>query len=267
MPENTQQQRALSGAPPRVRLFLLQQPGLQVGDQNHTTLAPKDAAMLAILAIEGSMARNRMASWLWPNTRMPQARANLRQRLLRLRRQFGFNLVTGHHLLTLHTCVVSELDEVIAALHQNPYALTGELLGTLDFPRCEELESWIRQAREHWRARCHGALNELARDHEQAGRFGHALPFAKRLAAEEPLHEHNLQSLMRLHHALGDRSAAIAAYEKTKTMLHRELGISPSTETQLLLSSIRNSASPGTPHQPAPSAPVAPSHPPTKSLE
>ena len=56
-------------------------------------LEHKDALMLAYLAIEGPTPRRALAALLWPDVDAERSQANLRQRLFRLRRSLGFDLL------------------------------------------------------------------------------------------------------------------------------------------------------------------------------
>ena len=99
-------------------------------------------------------------------------------------------------------------------LAQDPSAAAGELLGAFGYEDCEELEDWVRSARE--RFRCSGAMHSRRprRDEEASGHVARALVFAERLVAEDPLSEQAHRLLMRLHYRRGDRSAALAAYAR-----------------------------------------------------
>src|SRR5947199_3109643 len=50
--------------------------------------------------------------------------------------------------------------------------------------------------------------------------------------------------LMQLHSALGDRSAALQAFERCRAVLERELSAEPSSETMMLAERIRSQTSP-----------------------
>ncbi|MBP6564498.1 MAG: hypothetical protein KA200_02680, partial [Burkholderiales bacterium] len=94
---------------PAARLWLsrggrFEVPGGATGD-----LEPKDALLLAYLAIEGPAPRARLAALLWPDVDDERARGNLRQRLLRLNRGAGVELVTGHPLARLADGVEHDL--------------------------------------------------------------------------------------------------------------------------------------------------------------
>ena len=71
------------------------------GGQERFELEPKDALLLAYLALEGPTSRARLATLLWPDVDEERARGNLRQRLLRLRRAAGVELVVGQPVAQL----------------------------------------------------------------------------------------------------------------------------------------------------------------------
>ena len=83
-------------------------------------LEPKDALLLAYLALEGPTPRARLAAMLWPDVEEERARGNLRQRLLRLKRATRLELVTGGAEAQLADAVDHDLDH------------THELLQTIE---------------------------------------------------------------------------------------------------------------------------------------
>ena len=74
------------GGPASLRIFLLGAPRLQCCDGVVHLLERKDAALLTLLAQEGPQQHATACALLWPDVGDGQARANLRQRLFRLRR-------------------------------------------------------------------------------------------------------------------------------------------------------------------------------------
>ena len=210
-------------------------------------LERKDAALLALLALDGPVPRSRVAGLLWPQASAVAARGNLRQRLFRLRAATGRALVQPGATLRL-------LDDVtldIAALHQrlldDPNAGQGDLLAGLDYSDHDELEHWVAQARDRWRATRLGLLAQLASDHESRREIAAALALAQRLLIDEPLLEHAHRRVMRLHYLRGDRAAALAAYERCRSALGEQLGLRPSPETVELARVVEASAA----HAPA----------------
>src|SRR5512147_3013136 len=81
-------------APVRWRLVLLGLPRLVREEPAASRpLSPKDAALLAIVALDGPVAADRVAALVWPSVDARKADTSLRQRLYRLRRECGTGLV------------------------------------------------------------------------------------------------------------------------------------------------------------------------------
>ncbi len=222
-----------------IRLVLLHAPRLQVGhDGGERTLAPKDAALLALLALDGPTLRTRVAALLWPDADPAKAHNNLRQRAFRMRRLAGRDVVEMGHTLKLAPHIVHDLADLEPALRADAAAAAGELLGTHDFADSAELAAWVDGARQQWRAARRDLLAELAARHEREDHIAAALLYAERLARDEPLLEHAQRHLMRLHYRRGDRGAALQVYERLKNALDQALGETPSRETQEIVALI-----------------------------
>jgi hypothetical protein len=78
------------------------------------------------------------------------------------------------------------------------------------------------------------ALGYEARRLEQERRWEEALELAERRLPLDPFSDEACRSLMRLHFYLGDRAAALQAYEEFRRSIQRELGAEPEPETQAL---------------------------------
>ncbi|HEX6722458.1 MAG TPA: BTAD domain-containing putative transcriptional regulator, partial [Burkholderiaceae bacterium] len=197
-------------------------------------LAPRDAALLAWLALEGPTARVRLASLLWPDSEPEAARNALRQRLFQLKRQLGAELVTGQAVLALADGVQHDLED------------SDSVLGHVRHDHSVEFAAWLAQQRERRVARTRAGLVELAdmaeRSHDHADALSHALE----LLALEPLSEAAHRRVMRLHYLRGDSAAALLAFDHCEQVLKNEVGARPSAETLALLATIDQSAAPAT---------------------
>lgn len=220
------------GAP--LRLCLLRLPRLHTLDGTEHPLAANDAALLALLALDGPCARASAAALLWPHVDDEHGRNNLRQRLFRWRRAAGRELVTAGPVLALAPGVEHGLDDVERTLARDPAALRGDLLEGIDYGDHGALARWVAGARERWRARRRDALEAAALAHEAQGRLSDALACVERLALDEPLHEHVQRHLMRLYYRRGDRGAALAAYAALCRSFAARLAAGPSRETREL---------------------------------
>ena len=208
-----------------------------------------------MLAVDGPTSRERVLNWLWPAVDEPaRARNMLRQRLFRLRRLAGGELVSSGELLALDSAVSHDLQDLGATLEADPReGATGALLGSLSFPGCDEFSAWLDAARERWHRRRADLLAALAARLENEDRIVAALTCAQRLAADDPLAEHAQRRLMRLHYRRGDRAAALAVHAQLVAALRAELDSPPSAETQELARLIERSGA--LPVAPAPLGP------------
>ncbi len=221
---------------PGLRLQLLRNPQLLWPDGRALPLSANDAALLALLAIDGATSRDRVIALLWADEDdASRARNALRQRLFRLRRLADSDIVNAGELLALAPGVVHDLQDIDAALAADPAgALSGDLLGVQDHSDSADFADWLAAARAQWRSRRREALAEIASRLEAGDRIAEALVCAERLARDEPLLEHAQRRLMRLHYRRGDRGAALASYARFGDALKSELGESPSAETRTL---------------------------------
>lgn len=220
------------------------------GDASGVDLEPKDALLLAYLALEGPTARARLASLLWPDVEDSRALGNLRQRLLRLRHATGTELVLGRPLARLAPGVEHDLHDGY------------ELLAGLGEHGASGLGEWLAQQRER-RRRTHAArLAAAAAQAEAEGELATALEHALTLVALDPLSEQAHRRVMKLHYLRGDVAAAIAAYERCRNTLRQELSAAPSKETEALRASLGTALIPAAPAPAERSVPLSVLRPP-----
>ena len=91
-------------APTGLELRLLGAPCLVVGERR-IALSAKDAALLCLVALAGPIRPDRVATLLWPAVGAKQADTSLRQRLYRLRRDAGMQLLGSGTGLQLQEAV------------------------------------------------------------------------------------------------------------------------------------------------------------------
>jgi DNA-binding SARP family transcriptional activator len=229
------------------RVDLLAEPRLVADDGRSIVLERKDAALFALVALDGPQPRSRVAALLWPDADALKARRNLRQRLFRLHRRAGAALLDANEPVGFTGAVSVALDQADALLAADAAACTGELLGVHDYDDCPDLTAWLDIARERWRSRRQALLAAQAAAQERRGDLAAALACAERLQAEDPLREHGHRLAIRLHYLRGDRAAALAAYERCRRVLRDELAAAPSAETEALAALVRRATEPGSP--------------------
>jgi len=219
-------------------LRLLGEPALVPERGAPIVLPPKDAALLAVIALSGSVKTERLAALLWPSATARQADTSLRQRLFRLRRRAGMPLVDSGALLRLAAGVHTDLAASLRRIDSDEHAAAPELMGDHEFDDLPDLAEWLRGERRRWHEQRDAALAAAASRCEKEGAIAKGLAYAQRLVDADPLVEHAQRRLMRLHYLRGDRAAAIAAFERFEQHLKEELGTKPSAETVELLTTI-----------------------------
>ena len=122
-------------------------------------LAPRDAALLAWLAVEGPTARLRLSRLLWPEHDDDAARNSLRQRLFQLRKQTGLDLIQGSGTLALANGLRHDAEG------------TDELLGTEPLQIGVEFDNWLAHQRDRRLHRLRDLRSQQLQSAEQAGDF------------------------------------------------------------------------------------------------
>lgn len=230
-----------SGSTP-LHLYLLGGARLS-GEIPIARLEKKTAALVAFLALEGPTARTRIAGLLWPDSREATARNNLAQAIRRLKKAAGAVVVDGDAVLEIATTpvdVVALLDLVKKGSFAEAAALSGELLSGYDFDECPDFDAWLRATRirvQHAWARAVTTQRDAA---AAADDFDTAIALADALVAADPISEAAHLALARLHLARGDAPSAMAAYERCRKVLAKELAMKPSEAMLEVLRTIRD---------------------------
>jgi len=216
-----------------VLLMLARQPHVRVAGGREIALNERDAALLALLAVEGPQSRVRVLSLLWSDDDEEASRNRLRQRLFNLRKACGRPIIEGQATLALANNVTHDL------------AGAGTLLGTQGFSSVAPLFiDWLHAERQRRFARQREALAQQVEALEGAGDLGAAVPVAEALLQHDPLSEDAHRRLMRLHYLRGDHAAALLAFDRCAELLKDEVGAQPSPETMQLLESMQRAEAP-----------------------
>ncbi len=227
--------------------------GFQLLDLNGEVLSGisrKAKALLAWLALnpDQEYPREKLAGILWPDSSEVQARHSLRQALSVLRKVLPANsellhatkdwiLLSGSQLRldvqlfnqALEKADPQSLDDAIK-LYQ------GSLLEGCN-PGADSFDDWLFIYRNNYSALVAEAIEKrlsmlLAGSELQQGDYEAAIHYATRLIEIDELQEYAYQTLMIVYHKLGNYGAALKAYQNISDKLGRQLGISPSEETQ-----------------------------------
>lgn len=240
------------------------------GTPIHEWRYDKVRALCAYLILEKEHvhSRDKLAALLWPDSSDVAARKSLRQALIYLRQAIGDNSAQPPFLLITRESVqfnpnssfqsdVATFLDLLAAcethLHQQVASCApcthhlaqavalyqGELLAGFSLPSSLPFEEWLMMTRERLRLYAIDALGALAVAYEQNHNEEAAMQTARRQLALDPWHEGAYRLLMRLLAQRGQRTAALAEYERCRRILAKDLGIEPSQETVRLYEQIR----------------------------
>lgn len=232
----------------------------------------KTRALLAYLTLEGQVhQRSELAEFLWPGYSEESARNSLRQSLFRLRQILNdaeaeppWLLLTrqtvqinpaapisvdvkiftrlleeceahNHAELTLCTSCLARLRQAVDLYH-------GDFLAGFTVADGDAFEEWRRISQELLHIQMLDALTILANAAERAGDDVGALHYARRQIAIEPWQEAAHRQVMRVLAKRGQRTAALAQYNRVRQVLAEELGVEPDSETARLYEQINSNA-------------------------
>ena len=200
--------------------------------------------LLAYLILEGKpIPRVTLAELFWHEKSESEGRKNLRWSLTQLRKLLPACWETNRESIAF---VPAENWWVDVLAIQNALA-TNSYQEIVSFPSIEPLlqgfflnnapqfESWLLQQREHWRQMVRQTLLKLL---EKETDPNQALPWAKKLIAQDSWQEDGHRWVMRLSAQKGDIVGALAQYEKCRQLLAKELGVEPEAETIALAKQI-----------------------------
>jgi predicted ATPase len=230
----------------------------------------KVRALLVYLAMEAGQPHTREAlvGLLWPDLPDAAARTNLRQALAKLREAIGDDEATPPFLITTRETVqfnpasdyaldaaqfLALLDECqahrhraldrcsgcAARLEQASGLYRGDFLSQFSLADSAPFEEWAALKREQLQRRAQEALALLAAYHARRGADELVQRYARRQLELDPWNEEAYRQLMRALARAGQRSAALAEYERCRQALAEGLDAAPSSDTRALYERIR----------------------------
>ena len=232
----------------------------------------KARALLIYLAAEPRAHRRaQLADLLWPGMPEGSARHNLSQALFNVRESIGDRTAAPPFLLSSrdtiqlnpagdHTVDVARFTTLLAACDSHAHAqlescldcaprlqqavdlYQGDFLAHFFLADSAVFEEWAVQQREYLRRRAQHALRHLTTYYEQSKAYRPALALCERQLALDPWCEQAHQQFMRLLALSGQRSSALAHFERCRRLLADELGVEPSPTTQALYTQLQTGA-------------------------
>jgi DNA-binding SARP family transcriptional activator len=225
---------------------------------------PKRLALLAFLALaRGARYQRRdvLLATLWPELDAGRARAALRRATYFLRRALGDATIVsrGDELGVAADrlwCDAVAFQAALDAGHLEQALIhyQGDLLAGLFVSSAPEFERWLDAERARLRRAASAAAWDLAEGEHGAGRPRPAAHWARRALALSADDEAAVRRGMTLFARLGDRAAALAAYDDFARHLAAD-GLDPSAETWALAETLRGGPEPTAPTPPPPLQP------------
>jgi len=220
-------------------------PEVRAGDRPIKLALRKGLALLVYLAeAKGAVAREIMATLLWPETPRETGLARLRRLLHRIEITLGHAIFeTDRTSLRIAPDVELTLDSHLfesacdrGAFETACQIYRGDFLAGFSPEDSSEFDDWAFFRREALRGRLVHALERLVQDKNAAGDHFAATAYASRLVELDPLSEVYGRHLIRSLLLAGDRSAAERHHAALTQRLRDELGIAPEAETEALMS-------------------------------
>lgn len=208
---------------------------------------PRCFPLLALLGLAGQTPPTRawLASTMWPEEIESDARSNLRRHLHRLARALpqveGVEWIRGdERSIAWNDAAPARLDvrafeEAVADPARRAEAVEmyrGDLLEGF-------FDEYILAERERLRTLYTDALADLIREARAKRDLPSAVRFAERLLAEDEWREDALREWISAKYASGDRSGALAGYERFARRLREEFSSEPMPETTALRDAVR----------------------------
>jgi DNA-binding SARP family transcriptional activator len=219
----------MSDTPPSVRLalHLIGAPRVTLDGLPIALGSRKALAILALLALDGTTARSRVAAMLWPDQDEAGARRNLRREVFRLRNA-GVPIDDGE-AQSLALAAPPDCDALV------PAAGGGILLDGFDQLAGEDYADWLATWRGRLAQRGRHDVAQAAAAHERRGEWQAALALHLSDLDADPTNESAAQHALRMHAQLHQRDAALALFARLESQLNRQLGLSPLPATRELL--------------------------------
>lgn len=215
-----------------------------------TRLVPPEArqkrriALLALLAVAGKrgISRDRLQSYLWPESSSERARHALDQLVYAARRSLGLNpiLAEGRDMRLDRAIIETDLnqfDEAIAAgkLTEAVALYGGPLLDGMHISDSRELESWIDTERAEAQSRYQKALEFLATSAATSNDHAAAVSWWLKIVSSDPLSARVAVETIRAFMGAGDRAGAIRHARNYQALVRRELEIEPDPAIESLV--------------------------------
>ena len=237
----------------QLRLLTFGGVNLRLGDSTMTGAATgrRRLALLVLLAVarDRGLNREKVQSYLWPESDTDQARHGLNQMVYFQRRHFeSEELFLGKKTLRLNRAMITAdvwdfedaLDAGAHAVAVRLYA--GAFLDGFFLREAPGFERWADDQRKRLAERCAQAFGVLA---AAAATKQEAVEWWRRAAELNP---YDTETVLRLAHAwvaIGDRAAAVRCAQQHADLLRTELDLPPDAKVVRMIEQLRDGSAPG----------------------
>ena len=222
------------------------EPHIKLADDVVRFSPNKSYQALAYLAYQSDwVSRDELAFLFWADEDSSKARHNVRQLLKRLGKlDWPCEVEADRHRLRWQVKTdVAQFDRAVN--EQRWYDVSklyqGTFLTGLDKKLSTEYEDWLELSRNKLQGQWRDALLNYSQDLEQLGQLEQASQALNKLLEHDALDEEVVRQIMQLSLQTGQRDQGLKAYEIFSEQLQDELGLEPTTLTQQLAESIRES--------------------------
>jgi DNA-binding SARP family transcriptional activator len=222
----------------------------------------KPRHILALLALHGAMHKAELTELLWDGRPPANHVATVESYVSLLRHRLDPTTTARDSVITTSNggyvlvadqvrVDVARFDELVAAASGRTAAralppLTAAAHLATSPLLSDEQSGWISPVRSMYRDRLVGALLEAGGHALATGQANDALVLSARAVALDPVAERGWFITMAAHRELGDRVAALRAYDRCRRELCDGLGVEPSAETRALFLSLLRAEENGT---------------------
>jgi DNA-binding SARP family transcriptional activator len=231
----------------QLRLLTFGGVNLRIGDSMMTGAATgrRRLALLVLLAVarDRGLNREKVQSYLWPESDTEQARHGLNQMVYLQRRHLDSEgLFLGKKTLRLNRALITAdvwdfEDALDAGAHEVAVQLyAGSFLDGFFLREAPGFERWADDQRRRLAERCAQAFSVLA---AAAATKHEAVEWWRRAAELNPYHTDTMVRLANAWVAIGDRAAAIRCAQQHADLLRTELGLSPDPNVVRMIEQLR----------------------------
>jgi DNA-binding SARP family transcriptional activator len=236
----------------QLRLLTFGGVSLRLGDSTLTGAATgrRRLALLVLLAVarDRGLNREKVQSYLWPESDTEQARHGLNQMVYLQRRHLDSeDLFLGKKTLRLNRALITAdvwdfEDALDAGAHEVAVRLyAGSFLDGFFLREAPGFERWADDQRRRLAERCAQAFSVLA---GAAGTKHGAVEWWRRAAELNPYHTDTMVRLANAWVAIGDRAAAIRCAQQHADLLRTELDLPPDPRVVRMIEQLRDGSAP-----------------------